>query len=254
MPLKYQCCVPMCNSSKKVNSHISFHKFPSDNEAIKIGGKMINRRQLWIENLKLSNINVRTRVCSLHFKESDFFKAANKKTKSLFLKRIAIPSINNEKSEYPTHPSCIPSMFPKDEINKNVINETQTTEMVDFNNIDLNKVCEDPTRSSYIPSILHVDEINKNARNEIRTTEMVDFKNINYDRVCRGCLSQDDNLKSMNESIEDDVHDNNILLSDMFMDCTSIRIDDNDNLPKQICDFCVSQINQLYLFKKNFIQ
>ncbi|XP_044729709.1 zinc finger protein 883-like [Chrysoperla carnea] len=86
--------------------------------------------------------------------------------------------------------------------------------------------------------------------NEAQSIEMIDLKKINYNQVCRGCLSEDDDLKPMYAQLETNLH-GNVVLSDMFMECTSIQIDNNDNLPKQLCDNCIYQINQSFLFKKN---
>ncbi|XP_071352417.1 uncharacterized protein [Trachinotus anak] len=53
------CCVPLCTSSAKFNSSISFHTFPSDDQ----------QRKRWIVNIRRENLIIshHTRVCSRHF-------------------------------------------------------------------------------------------------------------------------------------------------------------------------------------------
>lgn len=74
------CCVPMCNSLKRRNPEISFHKFPAESEMIKLktdfgSFETVNRRKIWINKLKIGKkISPFMRVCSLHFVPSDFFR------------------------------------------------------------------------------------------------------------------------------------------------------------------------------------
>ncbi|XP_022055113.2 uncharacterized protein LOC110954744 [Acanthochromis polyacanthus] len=58
------CCVPLCNSSSKYNTTLSFHKFPPDPEL----------RRTWIESIQREKLHVSrfSRVCSRHFTGEDF--------------------------------------------------------------------------------------------------------------------------------------------------------------------------------------
>ncbi|XP_041845312.1 uncharacterized protein LOC121642613 [Melanotaenia boesemani] len=57
------CCVPLCTSSAKYNSTVSFHTFPSDDQL----------RKRWVVNIRRENfiISHHTRVCSRHFTAQD---------------------------------------------------------------------------------------------------------------------------------------------------------------------------------------
>ncbi|XP_044733758.1 uncharacterized protein LOC123296361 [Chrysoperla carnea] len=97
------CCIKNCTpkSREKTNGNLSikFYRFPSST----IGSAWkIDKRLKWINAvknyIKYSNDwepQNHSRICSLHF-------------------------INNEKSDNPTHPSYIPSIFPDDENNKSI--------------------------------------------------------------------------------------------------------------------------------------
>lgn len=79
-----KCCVPNCrtNTEFEYNSDdvIIFHKIPLD------------KKTEWIKLLKLKNdIPPSWRVCSIHFKDSDYCKTASIKK---FLKPNVIPSEN----------------------------------------------------------------------------------------------------------------------------------------------------------------
>lgn len=84
------CCVPECNSWKKRNPDVTFHRFPAPNKNkvfVKdaFGKTLVDRRKLWINKLKIrkkvSNYMV---VCSLHFQESDFYKGNIVNLKNVF--------------------------------------------------------------------------------------------------------------------------------------------------------------------------
>lgn len=63
------CCVPLCTSSAKYNSSISFHTFPSDDQ----------QRKRWIVNIRRDNLIItpHTRVCSRHFTAQDVKEPSN---------------------------------------------------------------------------------------------------------------------------------------------------------------------------------
>lgn len=80
-----KCCVPECNSKNKTNTNgdktdLTFHRFPLDTDTMtvitKLGNKEVrSRRDVWIQSLNINKeVGQHTRVCSLHFKESDYFK------------------------------------------------------------------------------------------------------------------------------------------------------------------------------------
>ena len=62
------CCVPLCSSSAKFNSSLSFHTFPSDHQ----------QRQKWIVKIRREKfvISHHTRVCSRHFVSEDVVEPA----------------------------------------------------------------------------------------------------------------------------------------------------------------------------------
>ncbi len=98
------CSVPMCNSGYprlETPPDVSFHRYPKDE----------TQRALWIRKIHRDffTANDSSRVCSLHFKESDYESARNDANKSrlgskgpLKIKRLkagVFPSI------FPHHPS-----------------------------------------------------------------------------------------------------------------------------------------------------
>lgn len=70
---------------------------------------------------------------------------------------------------------------------------------------------------------MSVQLLKMDENNEAQSIEMIDLKKIDYNQVCRGCLSQDDDLKPMYAQLETNLH-GNVVLSDMFMECTSIQV------------------------------
>ncbi|XP_066586729.1 uncharacterized protein [Prorops nasuta] len=99
-----RCVVKNCGSRADKNLNLRFHCFPKPNTRIinkqNIFGnsEKIDICKAWKINLKINNISKRTKVCSLHFKKSDYFFAdvqANKR----FLKRNAVPSCNLPETE-----------------------------------------------------------------------------------------------------------------------------------------------------------
>ncbi len=60
------CCVPLCDTSSRFNSVVSFHTFPLDKETRKKLIHYIRREDF--------NITTNTRVCSRHFKSDDLIE------------------------------------------------------------------------------------------------------------------------------------------------------------------------------------
>ncbi|KAF4113997.1 hypothetical protein G5714_004220 [Onychostoma macrolepis] len=60
------CCVPLCDTSSRFNSVVSFHTFPLDKETSK----------KWIHYIRREDFNItpNTRVCSRHFKSDDLIE------------------------------------------------------------------------------------------------------------------------------------------------------------------------------------
>uniref|UniRef100_A0A671TQT4 THAP domain-containing protein 1 n=1 Tax=Sparus aurata TaxID=8175 RepID=A0A671TQT4_SPAAU len=58
------CCVPLCTVSSRYNKEVSFHAFPVDGAV----------RAEWMQKIRRDdfNPNKNTRVCSRHFKQTDF--------------------------------------------------------------------------------------------------------------------------------------------------------------------------------------
>ncbi|XP_026668212.1 uncharacterized protein LOC108623597 [Ceratina calcarata] len=93
------CAVEHCGSRANKNSNLSYHRFPRANE------RFVNKQNLfgnsekidlfnaWKNALKISNITKRTRVCSLHFKKSDYL-FADVQASRRYLKKNAVPSCN----------------------------------------------------------------------------------------------------------------------------------------------------------------
>lgn len=76
----FSCCVPYCRSKSNETHLLSFHAFPEIGSGTvcvtdKFGAQiLIDRREVWISTLKVKGLVTKSmRVCSLHFKESEFF-------------------------------------------------------------------------------------------------------------------------------------------------------------------------------------
>ncbi|KAF2897554.1 hypothetical protein ILUMI_08622 [Ignelater luminosus] len=97
------CCVYGCHSRKNKNRNIHFHYFPKKN------GSFVNvtnnfgviekicRRKLWAQVLSMGkSATDNMRVCSLHFKSSDYIAQGIALSESTGpkLKRCAVPSLN----------------------------------------------------------------------------------------------------------------------------------------------------------------
>ncbi len=66
-----KCCVPGCPSSKSVANGVTLHRFPGDPVLLAV----------WLEAFPKKNFTPceHSRVCSLHFKETDFAKNSQNK-------------------------------------------------------------------------------------------------------------------------------------------------------------------------------
>lgn len=81
MTSNHYCCVPQCNSwaKKDVNKGLSFHIFPPEIGPrvyfeTKMGKQLVTRRKAWILKLRIGKpITKFMKVCSLHFKQEDYF-------------------------------------------------------------------------------------------------------------------------------------------------------------------------------------
>ncbi|XP_072389457.1 uncharacterized protein [Diabrotica undecimpunctata] len=106
----YYCCVPQCDSWIKRDSNLSFHSFPKKDKQDRVlfNGTLVNKRNLWKHLLKMGKEpSPYMKVCSLHFKNEDYFKGENL-SKLRRLKRCAIPScklpkVNILSKELPTN-------------------------------------------------------------------------------------------------------------------------------------------------------
>lgn len=78
------CCVPFCKSKHKTGSGISFHDFPVDPELCRKWVARVSRKN-WAPRFEASG----SRVCSLHFKPSDFREGVARRV----LKPGVVPSI-----------------------------------------------------------------------------------------------------------------------------------------------------------------
>ncbi|XP_074106475.1 uncharacterized protein LOC141532157 [Cotesia typhae] len=93
------CAVNGCGSKSQENLEISFHALPKPGSTFVyvenyFGAKeKIDRLKAWQRALKLKAINPHMRVCSLHFKRSDFI-LPDIITKKMTLKKTCVPSCN----------------------------------------------------------------------------------------------------------------------------------------------------------------
>ncbi|GFT97382.1 THAP-type domain-containing protein [Nephila pilipes] len=86
--MRCYCCIPNCNSSSIDNEPgLSFHEFPSK----------IHYRNRWLKSITTLvtsdfrlNEKIKTKVCSKHFKETDFSPLCSKRRR---LKGYAVPSV-----------------------------------------------------------------------------------------------------------------------------------------------------------------
>ncbi|XP_058647728.1 THAP domain-containing protein 2-like isoform X2 [Onychostoma macrolepis] len=78
------CCVPLCDTSSRFNSVVSFHTFPLDKETSK----------KWIHYIRREDFNItpNTRVCSRHFKSDDLIEPSTP-TERRLLKKGAVPTL-----------------------------------------------------------------------------------------------------------------------------------------------------------------
>ncbi len=78
------CCVPLCDTSSRFNSVVSFHTFPLDKETSK----------KWIHYIRREDFNIttNTRVCSRHFKSDDLIEPSTPTGRRL-LKKGAVPTL-----------------------------------------------------------------------------------------------------------------------------------------------------------------
>uniref|UniRef100_A0A6P7GTR0 Uncharacterized protein LOC114342158 n=1 Tax=Diabrotica virgifera virgifera TaxID=50390 RepID=A0A6P7GTR0_DIAVI len=104
----YYCCVLQCDSWIKRDSNLSFHSFPKKDKQDRIlfNGSLVNKRNVWKYLLKMGKEpSPYMKVCSLHFKNGDYFKGENL-SKLKRLKRCAIPTCKlpkvNISKELPT--------------------------------------------------------------------------------------------------------------------------------------------------------
>ncbi|XP_054719137.1 uncharacterized protein LOC129228478 [Uloborus diversus] len=87
------CCVDNCRS-RSSEENISLHYFPRKNDTIIINGERVERRQLWIDNLRISKtVKKHFLVCSKHFLKEDYILPGEPKIKRT-LKKNAVPRPN----------------------------------------------------------------------------------------------------------------------------------------------------------------
>ena len=73
-----RCCVKNYDSNAKVNSNLIFHNFPKPNERfVEVENTFGNLEKLyklraWKIALKINQVFPKIKVCSLHFKKSDY--------------------------------------------------------------------------------------------------------------------------------------------------------------------------------------
>jgi len=89
------CCVPQCRSRGTTDPELHFHKFPS------LLPRDYIRRRKWILALRIGKeVTPRMKVCSRHFKETDYMPRAPEMVKAPRLKLTAVPSQNLPVSNY----------------------------------------------------------------------------------------------------------------------------------------------------------
>ena len=76
---RLKCAVPGCNNIKKNNLDLSFHHFPvAEKSTVNIvdyfgNKKEVDRLEAWKLALKMINVSTHSRVCSLHFKDDNYY-------------------------------------------------------------------------------------------------------------------------------------------------------------------------------------
>lgn len=102
------CSVYGCSSRASKCPQLAFHTFPppGSRKVIienKFGVKeFVDIRKAWEKVLKMGKPSTKfMNVCSLHFKESDYFPLSSK-AKRKVLKKTAVPSMNLPKTSHPT--------------------------------------------------------------------------------------------------------------------------------------------------------
>ena len=91
--MPHHCAVPMCTSNSKTSPGLSFHGFPRDPVL----------KATWLRNIRRDEasgcfqVNSSTRVCSLHFLESDYHGSGRQRNRQTsrqnsFLKRDSVPT------------------------------------------------------------------------------------------------------------------------------------------------------------------
>lgn len=72
--------------------------------------------------------------------------------------------------------------------------------------------------------------------------------NVNYDRVCRLCLSSRGELLPIFPTTSSDDSEPPVLAS-KIKDCVSVQINENDELPTNVCKKCLDNVNNWHIFK-----
>lgn len=72
--------------------------------------------------------------------------------------------------------------------------------------------------------------------------------NVNYDRVCRLCLSSRGELLPIFPTTSSDDSEPPVLAS-KIKDCVSVQINENDDLPTNVCKKCMDNVNNWHIFK-----
>lgn len=93
------CCVYGCKAVSKRNPELMFHRIPKPGDTIKTNffgkAQLIDRRKQWEEALSSGKkISLNMRVCSLHFKDSDYLTPNVLCISKRHLKKDAVPSQN----------------------------------------------------------------------------------------------------------------------------------------------------------------
>ncbi|PZC74065.1 hypothetical protein B5X24_HaOG208382 [Helicoverpa armigera] len=63
---------------------------------------------------------------------------------------------------------------------------------------------------------------------------------LDFNKICRACLLDTGPMKDLFA----------VCTPEIFKFCTSVEVDDGDNLPRQICQACLDLLNKSYYFKQ----
>ncbi|XP_046614165.1 uncharacterized protein LOC124302258 [Neodiprion virginianus] len=187
------CSVYGCKSKACRDSDVRFHLFPKKNNFIKIINtfgeeEKVDCRKMWQIVLKIGkNVTDNMQVCSLHFKQSDYFSPDLSSKGKRRLKQNAVPSCNLPSTD----------KTPRLITNKNTDRETrrlrrdksrnevlpasqlscQDQDVLDTNNLDTNNLTEEPDDQGESSSISLVQDTPLLTENDqiLATKRLVDI-------------------------------------------------------------------------------